>query len=109
MCPAPEERSKDWHRTTKIMKKRVYLYYNGYVQGVGFRFTTEYIARDLHLTGWVKNLPDGRVKVICEGEESAIKDFLNRLDDKMKRYIQDRDIEWQEYKGEFKDFDIRFY
>ena len=91
------------------MKKRVHVYYSGYVQGVGFRFTAEYVARDLYLTGWVKNLSDRRVEVICEGEESTIKNFLDRLDDRMKRYIQNKDIEWQEYRGEFKGFDIRFY
>lgn len=91
------------------MKKRVHAYYSGYVHGVGFRFTAEYIARDLNLTGWVKNLPDGGVEVVCEGDESTIMDFLNRLEDRLKRYISKRDIDWQEYKGEFKDFDIRFY
>ncbi len=90
------------------MKKLVHVYYTGYVQGVGFRFTAEDIAGGLGLTGWVKNLPDGRVELICEGDESKIKDFLSRIEGAMKRYIQKSDIDWQEYRGEFKDFDIRF-
>lgn len=91
------------------MKKRVHAYYTGYVQGVGFRFTAEDIALSLKLTGWVKNLPDGGVEVVCEGEEPVIEDFLERLDSRMKRYVKKRDIEWEKYQGEFKDFDIRFY
>ncbi len=91
------------------MKKRVHAYYTGYVQGVGFRFTAEDIAKGLSLTGWVKNLPDARVEVVCEGDESKIKEFLSRLENNMKRYISKSDIEWQEYQGEFEDFDIKFY
>jgi len=91
------------------MKKRVNVYYSGYVQGVGFRFTAEYIARGLGLTGWVKNLPDGKVEVVCEGDESAISDFLNQLENRMKGYISNRTLNWQEYKDEFEEFEIRFY
>ena len=91
------------------MKKRVHAYYTGYVQGVGFRFTAEDIAKGLSLTGWVKNLPDTKVELVCEGDESKIKEFLSRLENNMKRYISKSDIEWQEYRGEFGDFDIRFH
>ncbi len=90
------------------MKKRVHAYYSGRVQGVGFRFTAIEIATNLKLAGWVKNLNDARVELICEGNEPAIKDFLSRIESAMKRYIQKSDIDWQEYQGEFKDFDIRF-
>ncbi len=91
------------------MKKRAHIHYTGHVQGVGFRFTAEYIARELFLTGWVKNLTDGRVEVVCEGEEMTIKKFLKQLSDRMKRYTKYKDVDWQDYKGEFQDFGIRFY
>ncbi|MFH0731326.1 MAG: acylphosphatase [Candidatus Omnitrophota bacterium] len=91
------------------MKKRAHIYYSGYVQGVGFRWTAEDIANRMHLAGWVKNLSDARVEVICEGEEQKVKDFLASLKTKMQRYVSDIDIEWEEFKGEFKDFQIRFY
>ncbi len=90
------------------MKKQVHLYYIGRVQGVGFRFTSEDIARDLGITGWVKNLRDGRVEVIAEAEEDKLKDFLTRINKYFSRYIQDTDIEWLAATGEFKDFEIRF-
>jgi len=90
------------------MKKQIHAYYTGRVQGVGFRFTAEDIARDLEITGWVKNLRNGRVELIAEAEEEVLKDFLNRLNQYFARYIQDADIEWLSATGEFKEFGIEF-
>jgi acylphosphatase len=91
------------------MKKRAHIYYSGNVHGVGFRYTTESMARELFLTGWVKNLSDGRVEVVCEGDESSINRFLIRLETRMKSYLSNIDIKLDVYKGEFSDFGIRFY
>lgn len=93
------------------MKKRVRVYYSGRVQGVGFRFTTERIALEMRdIYGWVRNLPDGRVEVVAEGEEDRLNEFLQRIrEGLMKRYIKREDIIWENYKGEFDDFEIRFY
>ena len=91
------------------MKKRVHVYYSGMVQGVGFRFTAERIAGSLGLCGWVKNLFDGRVEVIAEGEEAELIDFLNKMKNgPMKHYITGADIAWQEATEEFTDFSVRF-
>ena len=90
------------------MEKRIHAYYTGRVQGVGFRFTAEDIARSLGVLGWVKNLRDGRVEVVAEAEEKVLKEFLGRINQYFSRYIQDADVAWQEPTGEFKDFGIRF-
>jgi acylphosphatase len=90
------------------MKKQVHVYYSGRVQGVGFRFTTEDIAVDLGVCGWVKNLRDGRVEVVAEAEEGALKEFLERIYSSFSRYIRDVDTEWLDASGEFKDFGIHF-
>ena len=64
---------------------RKHIYFSGRVQGVGFRYRSAYLARPLSLTGWVKNLWDGRVEMEVQGEQSAIKKFLTQL--KFQRYI----------------------
>ena len=84
------------------------MYYSGRVQGVGFRFTAEDIARDLSVSGWVKNLRDGRVEITAEAEESVLKDFLGRINDAFSHYIKDADIEWAEPAGRFEDFGVKF-
>lgn len=92
------------------MKKRVHVYYSGMVQGVGFRFTAERVAMSLDLTGWVKNIRDGRVEVVCEGDEACLVDFLNKMKSgSMKQYITGARAAWEEATGEFSDFEIRFY
>jgi acylphosphatase len=91
-----------------ISNKRLRAYYSGSVQGIGFRFTAERTASSLGLTGWVKNLRDGRVEILCEGTDSALKEFLKKIEDIFSGYIRDRDIDWGEAMGEFEIFDIRF-
>lgn len=90
------------------MNKSLHAYYSGSVQGVGFRFTAERVAASLGLKGWVRNLSDGRVEVLCEGREPALKEFLQKIDSVFKDYIRDADIEWSETADRFDSFDIRF-
>jgi len=51
----------------------------GRVQGVGFRFFAERAARSLGVLGWVRNLPDGAVETVVEGEDAAVEEYLVRL------------------------------
>jgi acylphosphatase len=51
----------------------------GRVQGVGFRFFAERAARELGVRGWVRNLPDGSVETVAEGDEEAVRRYLERL------------------------------
>jgi acylphosphatase len=51
----------------------------GRVQGVGFRFFAERSARELGVKGWVRNLPDGNVESVAEGDEESIARYLARL------------------------------
>ena len=67
------------------MKVRKHIYFSGRVQGVGFRYRAANLARPLGLTGWVKNLWDGRVEMEVQGEETAIRKLLTQL--KFQRFI----------------------
>lgn len=94
--------------TQKENKKRVQVIYSGMVQGVGFRFSAEAIAQELGVEGYVKNLRDGRVELVAEADEKSINEFLKKIDEKMKYYISNREIEYSKATGEFKNFEIRF-
>jgi len=89
--------------------KRYHLYVSGIVQGVGFRWYSQKIGRKIGVYGWVKNLPDGRVEIVVEGEDEKVERFIKEL---KEGYLGEniRDIEKieEEYKGEFKGFEIRF-
>lgn len=87
--------------------KRLHVYYTGSVQGVGFRFTAERVAMSFGLTGWARNLSDGRVEITAEGNVRRLNEFLEKIEDVFKAYIKDSDIEWDEASGEFSGFDIR--
>ncbi len=96
---------RDKQRTVK----RIHVYYSGRVQGVGFRYTAVDVGEALGLVGWVRNLRDGRVEVVCEGEEEKLKSFLEEIaNGPLKYYIKDADILWEGATGEFRNFDIRF-
>lgn len=59
--------------------KENHLFISGRVQGVGFRHYTKVNAKELNITGWVRNLPDGRVEVLLQGDESALNIMISRL------------------------------
>jgi len=90
------------------MRKRAEAIYSGSVQGVGFRFTADRLAPVFKLTGYVKNMPDGRVKIVAEGEEDKIKSFLTAVENEMGHHLSDKEIDWPPPTNEFKDFGVRF-
>jgi acylphosphatase len=86
--------------------KACMVYYSGKVQGVGFRATTAAIARDYPVTGWVKNLDDGRVQLLAEGPEEAVEKFLKAVRTRWKDNIEKEQVEKQTPTGKFKGFEI---
>ena len=90
-------------------ESRAHILYTGRVQGVGFRYTAERIAQELGLTGWVKNLPDGSVEVVCEGDRANAQDFVEKIQQSvLGRYIKKVDVNWDKPTGEFQDFRVEF-
>jgi acylphosphatase len=83
------------------------VHYSGRVQGVGFRQTTVRIAERFTVTGFAENLPDGRVRLIVEGEPAEIDLFLAAVQDGLERYIRDIDERHRPATGEFGGFGIR--
>lgn len=90
------------------MNKRLHVYYSGSVQGVGFRYMAQSAANSLGVTGWVKNLEDGRVEMVCEGEDKALDKFLDRIGSIFDGHVRDIRTEPEDASGEFAGFDIRF-
>jgi acylphosphatase len=91
------------------MKVRLHVFVSGRVQGVFFRAETADMARNLGLTGWVRNLPDGRVEALFEGEKENVEkalDFCRR--GPPHAHVQNLDSKWEEWKGEFHTFGVSY-
>jgi acylphosphatase len=89
------------------MKARAHVFVSGRVQGVFFRDHTRRWAASLGLTGWVRNLPDGRVEVLAEGERERLNDLVTRLKQgPPMAEVTNVDLAWEESRGEFEDFRI---
>jgi acylphosphatase len=55
------------------------VFYEGNVQGVGFRWSVRHVAKGFDVTGWVCNLPHGRVELQVMGEEDEVRAFLDQV------------------------------
>lgn len=91
------------------MKVRAHVFISGRVQGVFFRSETQHEAKRRNVKGWVRNLPDGRVEAVFEGEEGKVKElieFCKRGPPGAK--VTGVKVIWERYSGEFREFEIRY-
>lgn len=78
---------------TASTQARWRVLFSGRVQHVGFRYTAYYLARPLYLTGWVRNLPDGRVEMEAQGGVSQLRKLLVQLKSQPHIHIERAEIE----------------
>ncbi len=100
------ERSFD-RLSEHVGPERREILYSGIVQGVGFRWATLRALEGLALTGYVRNLRDGRVEVVLEGEPGVVDQGLGEIRRALDRYIQDESQAASPATGEFTDLSIR--
>jgi acylphosphatase len=87
-------------------QKRYEVYYSGRVQGVGFRANARYLARRYPVTGFVRNLPDGRVHLVVEGPVEQVTALLDEIDDSMAGNIVSAPRTVSPATGQFTSFSI---
>jgi acylphosphatase len=87
--------------------KRIHVYIRGRVQGVFFRAETQKTAKSNGLTGWVRNMPDGRVEALFEGEDESMNKMLKwcHIGPPAAR-VEEVIITEEPYTSEFRDFSI---
>jgi acylphosphatase len=91
------------------MMVRAHVLVGGSVQGVFFRSETSYEAERRGVKGWVRNLPDGKVEAIFEGEEKSVKELVEFCrQGPHGAKVAKVDVTWENYTGEFGSFEIRY-
>ncbi len=91
------------------MNKQAILKIYGRVQKVFFRDSTRRKAKKLNLTGWVINESNRTVKIVAEGEEKNLKEFIDWCyNGPMLARVDKIDIDWKEATGQFENFKIKY-
>jgi acylphosphatase len=91
------------------MESRAHAIVTGRVQGVCFRDFTRRWASSLSLQGWVRNMEDGRVEILAEGDEQRLRDLIARVREGPSfARVDDVEISWGPATGEFGDFRITY-
>ncbi|MCD6094796.1 acylphosphatase [bacterium] len=89
--------------------RRAHVFIKGRVQGVFFRQGTYEKAMELGISGWVRNLPDGRVEAVFEGEEEKVNKIIQWAKEGPPiAEVEEIDIKWEKPTGEFDGFQIRY-
>ena len=86
---------------------RMMVLYSGRVQGVGFRYTARSVAAGFEVCGTVRNLPDGRVELLAEGERAELHAFREAIrNEGLAAHIRDEMVTWSVAQGGFHGFEI---
>lgn len=83
------------------------IFYSGNVQGVGFRYTVKSVAAGYEVTGYVRNLPDGRVELVAEGSKEELEAFRQGIRDSgLDHFVRQEEAAWSEATGDYRGFEI---
>jgi len=89
--------------------RRVEVYVSGLVQGVGFRYFTRKMAKEIGVSGYVMNLKDGRVFIVAEGDDEQIEKFLSTVKQGPSfAIVKNTEVFQKEATNEFSEFTIRY-
>ena len=92
-----------------MAKKRAHVFVSGWVQGVFFRAETRDLARKLGVTGWVRNLWDGRVEAVFEGEDWAVERLVDWCHQGPRgAHVDNVDVTYEDHTGEYETFSTRY-
>jgi acylphosphatase len=83
------------------------LHFSGRVQGVGFRYQTLQVAKGFEVSGFVRNLPDGRVLMEVEGEADEVETFVRAVEEQLNGYIRNTERSASRRPRVFAGFEIR--
>jgi acylphosphatase len=83
------------------------VFFSGRVQGVGFRYQTVQVAKEYDVSGWVMNLPDGRVQLEAEGRAAEVADFVAAVQERLEGYIRKTEQSGATRPPQFAGFTIR--
>lgn len=85
-----------------------HVFFEGRVQGVGFRWTVKNLARSYDVTGWVKNLPDGRVELQAAGTSDEVDAFIEGIEESdLRSHIRKVDVQVIPAPAGLRGFEIR--
>ena len=89
--------------------QRTHIWVKGIVQGVGFRYFTVKQARELGVSGWVRNTPDGGVEIVAEGEKWQLDEFVKNVKiGPSLSSVTGMEVKEEKYQDEFEGFEVRF-
>ncbi len=92
------------------MKARAHVYVSGHVTGVFFRAHTQELAQRLGVSGWVRNLRDGRVEAVFEGEREQVEEMVKFCrTGPPGAHVADVEVKLEGYKGEFSGFKVKYW
>ena len=92
-----------------MVNARAHIFVSGQVQGVFFRQSTREKAQTSGVTGWVRNLPDGRVEAVFEGEEENVKELIDFCRKGPRgAVITNVDMAFERFTGEFRNFKVTY-